>query len=585
MSKGISIHLGLNSVDPAHYGGAYPLGGCHNDANDMAAIANAAGYRSTVLLDAAATAGGFLDAMAAASNELQAGDTLLVTYAGHGAQIPDEDGDEPDGLDETWVVYDRMIVDDEIHAALSRVPAGVRVLLVSDSCHSGSIARHFQYQQLTREGPRLEGYASDTRFRTPGEPEFGRRVWGRHADTYRAIARSTPRNARELVRATVIQIAACQDDQLSADGVGNGLFTSKLKQIWASGDFRGDHPMFVSAIRKVMPVTQTPGYLVFGDATTAFERQRPFTVEPPASRRLHRPGVDRLDGDGQWPAIRDELTRRFPGCQLPVEAAPPHGDHRSLAIPGPATRAASGAPIVRAFWWGFHIECSSQSLRDLLNAADPASALAAAIGPATGPAAPFVLAAAAFVKSAVQLLRGLDHGNGVYIAMSWFLPGIFVPTTVPGDRGRALAPRDPGAPYEQAGDPWRRAYSGGLFGLRLEDDIYWNLPDGTVRDEVIVHLNPPGFGNVHFNGWLSNDPTVGHFRLHVGVAAFQAGTVEVRMMIRDREGRRTIQLPSGARALTASELTPPSSVRRDAPSPARSNGVPSGGFVGNPIGS
>lgn len=262
--------------------------------------------------------------------------------------------------------------------------------------------------------------------------------------------------------------------------------------------------------------------------------------------------------DSNWAEVRSELEQRFPGWRPPTETGGGPDYVGASSATGDGTRMAAGAPIVREFWWGFRIECSSQALRDFLSVADPVNAFAAAIGPITGPAAPFVLAAAAFAGGALQLLRSLDRGNGVYISMSWFAPGIFIPTTVPGGRSMARTTRRTDEPYEQAGDPWRRSYGGGLFGLRSEEDIYWNLPDGTIRERVIVNLNPPTFGNIYFNQWLSDDPTVGHFRLHVGVAAFQGGTVEVRMMIRDAEGRRSMQhLIPGPRALTASELLLP----------------------------
>jgi metacaspase-1 len=553
MSKAISIHLGLNRVDPVHYGGTFPLGGCHNDANDMAAIARAAGYQPTVLLDGDATATRLTNALRAAERGLSSGDTLLLTYAGHGAQVRDENADEDDRLDETWVLYDRMLLDDEIYAALARFARGVRVLVISDSCHSGSIARKVQYEQLVREGPLARDYGSEPPlFRTPDEPDFGRRVWTRNAPAYLAVVRETPRNAAQAIEAAVIQVSGCQDDQLSADGAGNGLFTSKLKAVWDSGRFRGDHKALVSAIRAAMPPTQNPGYLTFGAGVAEFEQQSPFTVtiSHEHTSKGKKQMTKQASEDGNWAEVRAKLEQRFPAWRSSTMYA---GSGAGAAA---TTRASSGAPIVRAFWWGFHIECSSQGLRDFLSVADPVNAFAAAIGPVTGPAAPFVLAAAAFVGGALQLLRNLDHGNGVYISMSWFAPGIFVPTTVPG--GRSLpreTARGVGEPYEQAGDPWRRSYGGGLFGLRMEEDIYWNLPDGTVREDVIVNLNPPNFGNIHKSMWLSQDPTVGHFRLHVGVAAFQGGTVELRMMIRDADGRRSVQhVVPGPRALTASEL-------------------------------
>jgi len=51
----------------------------------------------------------------------------------------DFDDDEPDLKDETLVLYDRMLVDDEIFSLLSEFREGVRVHLVFDSCHSGTV--------------------------------------------------------------------------------------------------------------------------------------------------------------------------------------------------------------------------------------------------------------------------------------------------------------------------------------------------------------------------------------------------------------------------------------------------------------
>jgi hypothetical protein len=77
----------------------------------------------------------------------QPGDRVFFLYAGHGSQLPDDNGDEQDGLDETIAPYDvnpetgsgeiRDDVFDEMIALLS----GRRAVLVFDSCHSGTISR------------------------------------------------------------------------------------------------------------------------------------------------------------------------------------------------------------------------------------------------------------------------------------------------------------------------------------------------------------------------------------------------------------------------------------------------------------
>jgi metacaspase-1 len=61
MAKGVSLHLGLNSVDPHKYEGwSGPLNACEADANDMADLAQNQGYASTKLLTKKATRGAVL---------------------------------------------------------------------------------------------------------------------------------------------------------------------------------------------------------------------------------------------------------------------------------------------------------------------------------------------------------------------------------------------------------------------------------------------------------------------------------------------------------------------------------------------
>ena len=57
MAKGVSIHIGLNAVDPEHYSGwDGALAGCENDARDMEALAKALEYEPrTVILTKDAT--------------------------------------------------------------------------------------------------------------------------------------------------------------------------------------------------------------------------------------------------------------------------------------------------------------------------------------------------------------------------------------------------------------------------------------------------------------------------------------------------------------------------------------------------
>ena len=78
--RALSVHLGLNAVNPASYEGwGGELNACEFDANDMAAIAMAAGMTPTVLLTRNATRAKALGAMRAAARRLKAGDLFFLT--------------------------------------------------------------------------------------------------------------------------------------------------------------------------------------------------------------------------------------------------------------------------------------------------------------------------------------------------------------------------------------------------------------------------------------------------------------------------------------------------------------------------
>jgi hypothetical protein len=143
--RGISLHIGLNYVDSGHYGGSLELSGCDNDAMELCKVAESIGYSSTILVNEQATSLNVLASIKAASKQLQAGDSLFITYSGHGSQIPNVSlDDEGDGLDETLVLYDRMLIDDEINNALLQLSPGVRVHIVFDCCHSASSMKAFR---------------------------------------------------------------------------------------------------------------------------------------------------------------------------------------------------------------------------------------------------------------------------------------------------------------------------------------------------------------------------------------------------------------------------------------------------------
>ncbi|MCL7427045.1 caspase family protein [Streptomyces sp. YS415] len=260
----MAIHIGLNRVDPDAYAGwDGALEFCENDALSMREITDSLGYEVQQLLSEDATVGAVFGAIQEAASSLEPGDICVVTYAGHGGQLQDISADEPDSLDETWNLFDREVLDDEIHVALSAFAAGVRVLVLSDSCNSGTVVRK-------RDGRSVRARGTPT--------VIQRAVLAKHRGLYEEIRAKTPSREDVGVDASVILISGCQDDQSSMEVDGHGVFTAALLEVWNGGGFRGDYPELHHAILGRMPPDQEPNYLTIGDPLRGFEEQVPFSI-------------------------------------------------------------------------------------------------------------------------------------------------------------------------------------------------------------------------------------------------------------------------------------------------------------------
>lgn len=270
MAKGISIHIGLNHVDPKHYQGwDGTLNACVADAQDMRALAKKKGFTgNTMLLNEQATAAALTAALQDAAKKLVKGDILLLTYSGHGGQVRDTNGDEKDNdrMDETWVLFDREFVDDELYTLWGKFKPGVRILVLSDSCHSGTVTRDIP--EFLGDGPRPRAMPR----------EVGIKVENANRALYRAIQEENRGAEKTKVNASVLMISGCMDNQTSMDGDHNGAFTGTLKKAWNGGKFNSNYRKFRDTIVALMPSTQTPNYYFVGAANAAYEAQKPFTI-------------------------------------------------------------------------------------------------------------------------------------------------------------------------------------------------------------------------------------------------------------------------------------------------------------------
>lgn len=269
MAYGISIHIGLNEIDPAHYGKGRSLKGCVHDANAMLQIAKGRGFDENYLLtDKDGTYKKITTLLKKAARKLNTGDTLFISFAGHGASVWDNNADESDGKDETWCLYDRMILDDELAELWARFKTGVKILMVSDSCHSGSVSREMSAGGTVIEEKPVVGGRS---------LEDGPEIYERNKTMYEATIPKHKNIAKGAgIKATVLLLSGCQDNQTSLDGIKNGFFTDRLLQVYNNGNFKGNYAGLLLKILKLMPSIQTPNYTVIGRRNALFEAAAPF---------------------------------------------------------------------------------------------------------------------------------------------------------------------------------------------------------------------------------------------------------------------------------------------------------------------
>ena len=329
--RALALTIGLNSVDPDAYGNwSGDLAGCVADARTYAGIAKRGGFEVRSLETSEAKIGTVAQHILWASQLVSPEGIFLVAYAGHGSQATDTNGDETDGKDDTWCLFDGQLVDDELYRFWSYFPAGARILVVSDSCHSGTVARVLDEARTVArdlEQPKSEltravreAFVKDfkrvsnqvrsrarefegTRAREIRKP----RAAGQQKDVlplfrvmpeeYRADAFKKQRRAMEsrrsqpvgggqntAVNAIGLLLAGCQEHQLSMETGGHGLFTAVLERALQKGP-QSYHQLLTTAA-KAMPSNQQPNFFVFGGDDPQFseahrrfqESQKPFSV-------------------------------------------------------------------------------------------------------------------------------------------------------------------------------------------------------------------------------------------------------------------------------------------------------------------
>jgi len=226
------------------------LAGCVNDAHDWTALLQGRGFAVRQLIDAQATKAAMVAQIGGLIDAAGSGDTVVITYSGHGTWLPDTSGDEADGRDEALCPHDiaegNALVDDELATLFGARAAGVRIVLISDSCHSGSVIRSAADQARPGEPRR--------RFLPPA-------VWlgdavSRLQAPPRWVAGGLSRVGGDLL------LAGCLDTEFSYDtqfgGRPSGAFTHYALKALGRLPADATYQQWFRAIRNDLPSTALP---------------------------------------------------------------------------------------------------------------------------------------------------------------------------------------------------------------------------------------------------------------------------------------------------------------------------------------
>lgn len=271
-TKIYSLHIGVSYADTDHYGNTLiPLPCCVVDAHFMYGMAQRFQYdKSTLLLNEEATASNVKDKIIEYSQTLNAGDLCIITYSGHGAQLPDFNGDEISGADQTWCLYDRQLIDDELRRFWKEFNPGVNVFVFLDSCHSGTAIK----EEIKVEGPTFKDYL--TKVKAMDKRHYIKNFTN-NRDLYIPLLHQATVSLDDI-KCSVFSLSACRDKEEALAGSFVSYFTRIVINTLANAhheikNYRDLHEKVL--IQSVTEKNIHPHIDFIGD-TSFFEQTLPF---------------------------------------------------------------------------------------------------------------------------------------------------------------------------------------------------------------------------------------------------------------------------------------------------------------------
>ena len=271
LGTGWGLFIGVDNYDETPFtvdkGGTFyfpKLNYSAKGAQEMAAILQQTFPTQRVLLNQGVTHDSVQQAITGWLSQAPEGSTVLIYYSGHGSHVRDTNGDEIDGYDETIVPWDygrkhKFIVDDEIRRWLSMLKAD-RVILIFDSCNSGTMERGVYTARLVNNGtraidpPLTDGFASDF------APEEGSRgTWWKDLVISACKPNESAYESKQLEDGALTYYLM-QGLKGKGDMNGDGWITAQEAFQYAARlvpiDYPRQHPQLTDGIEEAVRLTQ-----------------------------------------------------------------------------------------------------------------------------------------------------------------------------------------------------------------------------------------------------------------------------------------------------------------------------------------
>ena len=181
-----------------HYKSGERLPGIKRDIHQMKKLLESRGFHVNVLFNQQATLANVTNSLKS-YRKLSSNDSFFFYDSSHGTQVQDLNGDEQDGLDEAYVLYDvnpnlptdeGLLIDDNLDNLLANIPA--KKVMVTDACHSGTMYKGFSRNAKTKFMPVAKNFKFVNKEKVTGKIKKPKNlvVFGASSDNELSIATS-----------------------------------------------------------------------------------------------------------------------------------------------------------------------------------------------------------------------------------------------------------------------------------------------------------------------------------------------------------------------------------------------------------